>query len=85
MQFTVTESHIPENWGGLTEVNHVNRLMVPGANGTPLDFSSQTTQTVMLNFPLNAAGIMTILTLLPLSKIIQIKKSCRDTQLLWRT
>jgi hypothetical protein len=54
MQFTVTESHIPENWGGLTEVNHVNRLMVPGANGTPLDFSSQTTQTVMLSFPLNA-------------------------------
>ena len=42
LQFTVTESHIPENWGGLTEVNHVNRLMVPGANGTPLDFSSQT-------------------------------------------
>jgi hypothetical protein len=54
LQFTVTESHIPENWGGLTEVNHVNRLMVPGANGTPLDFSSQTTQSVMLNFSLNA-------------------------------
>jgi hypothetical protein len=54
MQFTVTESHIPENWGGLTEVNHVNRLMVPGANGTLLDFSTQTSQTVMLNFALNA-------------------------------
>jgi len=54
LQFTVTESHIPQNWGGLTEVNHVNRLMVPGATGTPLDFSSQTTQSVLLNFSLNA-------------------------------
>jgi hypothetical protein len=58
MQFTVTESHIPENWGGLTEVNHVNRLMVPNQNGTVLDFSSQTTQTVMLNFSLNASWVV---------------------------
>jgi hypothetical protein len=54
LQFAVTESHIPENWGGLTEVNHVERTMVPGSNGTPLDFSTQTTQSVMLNFSLNA-------------------------------
>lgn len=54
LQFAVTESHIPENWGGLTEVNHVERVMVPGSNGTVLDFSTQNTQSVMLNFALNA-------------------------------
>lgn len=58
MQFTVTESHIPENWGGLTEVNHVNRLMVPNQNGTPLDFSSQTTQSIQLNFNINAGWVV---------------------------
>ncbi len=36
----VTESHIPENWGGLDEVNFVNRLMAPDQNGTSLDFSN---------------------------------------------
>lgn len=35
----ITESHIPENWGGLDEVNFVNRLMAPDQNGTALDFS----------------------------------------------
>ncbi|MBM3436045.1 MAG: Omp28-related outer membrane protein [Bacteroidetes bacterium] len=58
MQFTITESHIPENWGGLTEVNHVNRLMVPNQNGTALDFSTQTTQSILLNFALNASWVL---------------------------
>ena len=39
MHVFVTESHIPQNWGGLTEVNFVNRLMAPDQNGTALDFS----------------------------------------------
>lgn len=33
---TVLESHIPENWLGMTEVNEVNRDMVPTEMGTPI-------------------------------------------------
>jgi thiol-disulfide isomerase/thioredoxin len=38
----LTETNIPYNWqGGLDEVNFVLRNMLPNANGTLLDFSSQ--------------------------------------------
>lgn len=57
LHFVWVESHIPENWGGLSEVNFVNRLMVPGANGTPLDFSVDPIQTVMLNFTKSASWV----------------------------
>ena len=40
LMFFVTESHIPQYWMGQTELNHVNRLMVPDQNGTAFDFSS---------------------------------------------
>lgn len=33
IHFVVIEDHIPYNWGGLTEVNHVMRDMIPDANG----------------------------------------------------
>ncbi|NQV01144.1 MAG: T9SS type A sorting domain-containing protein [Bacteroidia bacterium] len=46
----VTESHIPQNWFSMTEVNHVNRLMVPDQNGTVVDFSSGDVQVVNLSF-----------------------------------
>lgn len=36
----VTESHIDEDWQILSELNFVNRLMYPDANGTALDFSN---------------------------------------------
>jgi len=48
--FFVTESHIPQTWFTQTEVNHVNRLMLPDVNGTSLDFSSGDVQTVELSF-----------------------------------
>lgn len=35
----ITESHIQEYWGGLSEVNNVNRMMLPSHNGITLDFS----------------------------------------------
>lgn len=40
VRFALTESHIPANWFGMTEVNFVNRLMVPDANGTAVTFTS---------------------------------------------
>jgi len=54
LHFAICESHIPENWGGLNEVNHVNRLMVPGANGTPLSFTEKSEETIELNFSLQS-------------------------------
>ena len=36
----ITETNIPEYWGGQTHVNNVNRMMLPSHNGTPLDFSA---------------------------------------------
>jgi hypothetical protein len=40
-----TESHIQENWQGMSEVNFVMREMFPNQNGTSMDFSSSTTFT----------------------------------------
>ncbi len=57
MHVVVTESHIPEIWGGLTEVNYVERTMVPNQNGTTLDFSSATTQDVTLNFSVDPSWV----------------------------
>lgn len=47
------ESHIPENWLGLTEVNEVNRDMVPNEMGTALSISMGQTVTTNLTFTLD--------------------------------
>lgn len=51
----VTESHIatgtwPPSYNCMSEVNHVNRLMVPSATGTPISFTSGDMQIVVLTF-----------------------------------
>ena len=53
--FFLTQSNIMFNWMGQTHVENVNRMMVPDQNGTPVNFSSGTTQEITLNFTLNAA------------------------------
>ncbi|MEZ5198267.1 MAG: hypothetical protein R2764_18325 [Bacteroidales bacterium] len=53
MHVAVTESHIPDSWGGLTEVNYAERLMAPNASGTTLDFSSGNTENITINFSVN--------------------------------
>jgi len=53
--FTVTESHIAESWEGQTELNFVNRLMVPDQNGTSISFASGNTVTTVLNFTMNSS------------------------------
>jgi PKD repeat protein len=54
LQFAVTQSGISYNWQGQTHLEHVNRLMVPDASGTPVSFTGDT-QVITLNFTLDAA------------------------------
>jgi PKD repeat protein len=50
LRVAVTESFLDINWGLGEHVNFVNRLMVPNANGTSLNFSGGNTQTIELDF-----------------------------------
>ncbi|MBP6977939.1 MAG: PKD domain-containing protein [Bacteroidales bacterium] len=52
VQFAVTESDIQQNWLCMTEVDFVNRLMVPSQTGTPLNLQSNQ-QLITLNFNLD--------------------------------
>lgn len=54
LYFFVTQSKISYNWEGQTHLQHVNRLMVPDANGTTVSFTSGDTQTVTLNFAMDS-------------------------------
>ncbi|MBN2680917.1 MAG: T9SS type A sorting domain-containing protein [Bacteroidales bacterium] len=54
LRAALTESHIPENWNGMTEVNFVCRNMYPNAAGTALDFSGSTTHQEVFTFSTGA-------------------------------
>ncbi|MCD4725077.1 MAG: PKD domain-containing protein [Bacteroidales bacterium] len=49
-QLTITESDIQYAWLGQTELNFVNRQMVPNANGTVINFDDSDTVTLNLSF-----------------------------------
>ena len=53
LHLVLTESQIAEEWQGQTELNFVERLMIPDQYGTALDFSTGDTQTVNLEFTLD--------------------------------
>ena len=53
LHLVLTESQIAEEWQGQTELNFVERLMIPDQYGTALDFSTGDTQTVNLGFTLD--------------------------------
>ncbi len=57
VHLALTESGIIYSWQGQTHLEYVNRLMVPDQNGTALDFSTNTTQTVNLNFTLDPTWV----------------------------
>ena len=59
LYFFVTQSHISYNWEGQNHLEHVNRLMVPDANGTAVDFTSGNVQTVTLNFAMDSSWPLT--------------------------
>lgn len=50
LQTVLTESNVPEVWYNQTEADNICRGMYPSAAGTPLDFSSQSSQTVTVHF-----------------------------------
>ena len=50
MHLVLTETNIPENWQGQTEVNFVARKMFPDANGSALDFSINPLQMIDFSF-----------------------------------
>jgi hypothetical protein len=53
----LTESHIDEAWQTMFEMNHAERLMFNGAEGTPVDFSSQDQHTVNVSFNLDETWV----------------------------
>ena len=57
VHFTVTESDIPFNWFGQTEVDYCERLMVPNELGTPVDLINNTLLEIPLSFALNASWV----------------------------
>lgn len=54
LHLCLTESHIVFAWQGMSEVNYVNRLMVPDQLGTILDFSESDVLEIPLTFNLQA-------------------------------
>ena len=59
VRLALTESDIPYNWQGMTELNFVNRLMIPDAAGTSVTFSSVgETIDVPLNFTFNTDWVL---------------------------
>jgi hypothetical protein len=55
LHYAVTVSNIQINWQGQTHLEHVNVLMVPNQNGTPITFASGNTEIVTLNYSLDPA------------------------------
>jgi hypothetical protein len=55
LHLAVTQSNIQIAWQGQTHLEHVNRLMVPDQNGTPISFTSGDVQVVTLNWTMNSA------------------------------
>jgi thiol-disulfide isomerase/thioredoxin len=46
LHVVLVENHIPESWGGLNELNFVERTMFPDENGTAIDLTTLTTQEI---------------------------------------
>lgn len=55
LRLALTESHIPQNWQGQTELNFVARMMIPDHEGTTVDFLTGNIQTYILSFTLDTA------------------------------
>ena len=54
LHVALTESHIPESWYGMPEVNFFCFEMLPNYNGVVLDFSGNTTQNINYDFSVNS-------------------------------
>ena len=56
LRVAVTESGIPKSWQGLSELNFVCIDMLPNADGTTLDFTGNSTQTISLDFTVDESS-----------------------------
>jgi len=50
LHFAVSESNIAFNWQGQTKLDYVERLMLPDANGTPIDIANNNTIVLEYDF-----------------------------------
>lgn len=57
LHVAVTESDIQESWQGMSELQWVERMMVPSQSGTLLDFSSGDTQVINLSFTVDDSWV----------------------------
>lgn len=57
LHFVVTESNIVYSWQGLTDLNFVERLMVPDQTGTDLDFSTGDVKQMNMTFSLDPSWV----------------------------
>ncbi len=55
LRVALTESHIPESWQGMSEVNFFCFDMLPDADGTILDFSGSQTQSLGFDFTVGSS------------------------------
>ena len=53
MHLVLTESNIPENWQGETELDFVERKMFPDGHGTVLSFDDKTLQSIDFSFDID--------------------------------
>lgn len=54
LQLALTESHIAYAWEGQDSLQYVNRLMVPGYHGTPIDMTSVGSKTLHFDFSISS-------------------------------
>jgi thiol-disulfide isomerase/thioredoxin len=58
LHIALTESNIPDNWHGETEVDFAERAMFPDGNGTAIDFASGSNQEVSFSIPLDPNWVL---------------------------
>ncbi|MEL7530720.1 MAG: T9SS type A sorting domain-containing protein, partial [Bacteroidota bacterium] len=56
LHLAITESHIPASWFGLSEINFVEKAMLPNSNGTPLVLQMGMKDTISYTFTVPAGA-----------------------------
>ena len=57
MHLVITETNIPEDWHGETEVNNVARKLFPDGNGTEISFSMNSLLSIDFSFDIDASWV----------------------------
>jgi len=78
----VVEDDINFNWQGQSKLNAVERIMVPNANGTSVDFRTGNTQDVDLNFEVDSSWNLDNCTLIAFIQDFDSKEILQATKLI---